>query len=182
MMRLVFIHGPPAVGKLTVARELAQLTGLPLFHNHLAVDVLTPLFEFGSPSFVRLRELIWLSVFQETAKNEISLIFTFAPERTVRPSFVQDTISTVEARGGVVHFVRLTCDAREAERRLTSPSRTEFGKLKSLDQYRALTRAGAFDYPELPAALTVDTGALSPREAAVTIRAFLARAASPARD
>src|ERR1044071_3119830 len=77
-MRLIFIHGPPAVGKLTVARELAELTGLPLFHNHLAVDVLTPVFEFGSPSFVKRRELIWLSVFQEAAKNDVSLIFTFA--------------------------------------------------------------------------------------------------------
>ncbi len=177
-MRLVFIHGPPAVGKLTVARELAELTGLPLFHNHLAVDVLTPLFEFGSASFVKLRELIWLSVFQEAAKNDVSLIFTFAPERTVRPSFIQDTITTIEARGGVVHFVRLTCDAGEIEHRLTSPSRTEFGKLQSLDQYQTLTRAGAFDYPELPAGLTIDTGAVSPREAAVAIRSFLARAAA----
>jgi hypothetical protein len=177
-MRLIFIYGPPAVGKLTVARELAELTGLPLFHNHLAVDVLTPLFEFGSPSFVKLRELIWLSVFQEAAKNDVSLIFTFAPERTVRPSFIQDTITTIEARGGVVHFVRLTCAAGEIEQRLATPSRAEFGKLQSLDQYQALTRAGAFDYPELPAALTIDTGAVSPREAAVTIRAFLARQAA----
>ncbi len=177
-MRLIFIHGPPAVGKLTVARELAELTGLPLFHNHLAVDVLTPLFEFGSPSFVKLRELIWLSVFQEAAKNDVSLIFTFAPERTVRPSFIQDTITTIEARGGVVHFVRLTCDAGEIEHRLTSPSRAEFGKLQSPDQYQTLTRAGAFDYPELPAGLTIDTGAVSPREAAVAIRSFLARAAA----
>jgi len=166
------------VGKLTVARELAELTGLPLFHNHLAVDVLTPLFEFGSPSFVKLRELIWLSVFQEAAKNDVSLIFTFAPERTVRPSFIQDTITTIEARGGVVHFVRLTCDAGEIEHRLTSPSRAEFGKLQSPDQYQTLTRAGAFDYPELPAGLTIDTGAVSPREAAVAIRSFLARAAA----
>ena len=177
-MRLIFIHGPPAVGKLTVARELAELTGLPLFHNHLAVDVLTPLFEFGSASFVKLRELIWLSVFQEAAKNDLSLIFTFAPERTVRPSFIQDTITTIEARGGVVQFVRLTCDAGNIERRLTSPSRAEFGKLQSLDQYRTLTRAGAFDYPELPAGLTIDTGAVSPREAAVAIRSFLAREAA----
>ncbi|HXG97414.1 MAG TPA: hypothetical protein VNJ06_09945 [Gemmatimonadales bacterium] len=177
-MRLIFIHGPPAVGKLTVARELAELTGLPLFHNHLAVDVLTPLFEFGSASFVKLRELIWLSVFQEAAKNDRSLIFTFAPERTVRPSFIEDTITTIEARGGVVHFVRLTCDAGDIERRLTSPSRAEFGKLQSLDQYQTLTRAGAFDYPELPAVLTIDTGAVSPREAAVAIRSFLAREAA----
>ena len=161
-----------------MARELAELTGLPLFHNHLVVDVLTPLFEFGSASFVKLRELIWLSVFQEAAKNDVSLIFTFAPERTVRPSFVQDTITTVEARGGVVHFVRLTCDAGQIEQRLTSASRAEFGKLQSLDQYQALTRAGAFDYPELPAVLTIDTGAVSPREAAAAIRVFLAREAA----
>jgi len=177
-VRLIFIHGPPAVGKLTVARELAELTGLPLFHNHLAVDVLTPLFEFGSASFVKLRELIWLSVFQEAAKHDVSLIFTFAPERTVRPSFIRDTITTIEERGGVVHFIRLTCVAGEIEQRLTSPSRAEFGKLQSLDQYQTLTRAGAFDYPELPAVLTIDTGALSPREAAVAIRSFLAREAA----
>jgi len=37
-MKLVFIYGPPASGKLTVARELATLTGYRLFHNHLIVD------------------------------------------------------------------------------------------------------------------------------------------------
>ena len=39
-MKLVVLHGPPAVGKLTVARELARLTGWRLFHNHLVVDAL----------------------------------------------------------------------------------------------------------------------------------------------
>src|SRR3712207_8263459 len=32
---LLFLHGPPAVGKLTVARRVAELTGWRLFHNHL---------------------------------------------------------------------------------------------------------------------------------------------------
>lgn len=49
-MRLVFIHGPAASGKLTVAKELAALTGYPLFHNHLIVDALLAVFPFGSPS------------------------------------------------------------------------------------------------------------------------------------
>ena len=56
-MNLVFIHGPAASGKLTVARELARLTGFGVFHNHLVVDSLTPVFEFGSEPFRRLREL-----------------------------------------------------------------------------------------------------------------------------
>jgi tRNA A37 N6-isopentenylltransferase MiaA len=33
-MELLFIYGPAAVGKLTIGRELAKLTGYRLFHNH----------------------------------------------------------------------------------------------------------------------------------------------------
>jgi tRNA uridine 5-carbamoylmethylation protein Kti12 len=54
-MRLVFIYGLPATGKLTVARELSSLTGFRLFHNHLAVDLLLSLFDFESEPFVALR-------------------------------------------------------------------------------------------------------------------------------
>ncbi len=39
---LVYLYGPPAVGKLTVATELQRLTGFRLFHNHLTVDALRP--------------------------------------------------------------------------------------------------------------------------------------------
>ena len=34
-MKHLFLYGAPAVGKLTVAKELADLTGYKLFHNHL---------------------------------------------------------------------------------------------------------------------------------------------------
>ncbi len=43
-MRLVFIYGPPGVGKLTVATALATLTGYRLCHNHLTVNLVTALF------------------------------------------------------------------------------------------------------------------------------------------
>jgi tRNA uridine 5-carbamoylmethylation protein Kti12 len=36
-VKLIFISGMPAVGKLTVAQELAKLTGYRPFHNHLTV-------------------------------------------------------------------------------------------------------------------------------------------------
>ena len=71
-MKLIFIYGMPATGKLTVARELANMTGLKLFHNHLVVDLLLSTFEFGSEPFVELREEIWLSVFRQACRKQFA--------------------------------------------------------------------------------------------------------------
>jgi chloramphenicol 3-O-phosphotransferase len=174
-MKLVFIHGAPAVGKLSVARELATLTGFRLFHNHLTVDLVSSVFPFGSEPFVLLREQVWLSVFSETAKNDISLIFTFNPESTVRERFIDDTVRVVESAGGQVYFVELTCAQGELERRIEDPSRKEFGKLCSIEQYRALAAAGAFHFRELPTGLSLDTTHSSPADTAALIEKYLSR-------
>ena len=58
-MKLVFIYGPPAAGKLTIARKVAEKAGLALFHNHLIVDAVGAVFPFGSEHFKRLREKFW---------------------------------------------------------------------------------------------------------------------------
>jgi hypothetical protein len=172
-MKLIILHGPPAVGKLAVARELAALTGFRLFHNHLTVDLVTSLFPFGTPAFIQLREQIWLAAFAEAARQDMSLIFTFNPERTVRNRFIDDTIQIVQANSGSVVFVELTCAETELERRMEDDSRKEFGKLASLDQYRSLRDAGAFEFPKLPAGLTVDTSNNSPTATAKLIAEYV---------
>jgi len=172
-MRLVFLHGAPAVGKLTVARELAMLTGLRLFHNHLTVDLVSSLFSFGSEAFILLREQIWLAAFGEAARQQLSLIFTFNPERTVRERFIQDVIEAVESAGGKVIFVELTCAEAELEQRLDDASRKEFGKLISVEQYRSLRDAGAFHFPTLPNEISLDTTRLSPADTARLISEYL---------
>jgi hypothetical protein len=173
-MMLLFIHGAPAVGKLTVARELSQLTGFPLFHNHLTVDLVSSLFAFGTPPFVSLREQIWLAAFEEAARNDLSLIFTFNPERTVNEEFIQKTIDVVEKAGGRLVFVELTCSQDEFERRLEQPSRKEFGKLTSLEQYRSLKSEGAFEFPKLPSDISIDTTNQSPADSALLINEYVA--------
>ena len=173
-MKLVFLHGAPAVGKLTVARELAALTNFRLFHNHLTVDLVSSLFPFGSEPFILLREQIWLAAFAEAARNNVSLIFTFNPERTVRERFIQDVIDVVEAAGGKVIFVELTCAEEELEQRIEDASRKEFGKLTSLEQYRSLQDAGAFQFPKLPNGISVDTTSQLPAASARFISEYLA--------
>ncbi len=173
-MKLVFIHGAPAVGKLTVARELAELSGFRLFHNHLTVDLLSSVFAFGSEPFVLIREQIWLSTFREAARYNVSLIFTFNPERTVRERFIKDAIEVVESAGGKIIFVELTCAEDELERRLENPSRKEFGKLASVEHYRSLKDSGAFLFPKLPNGLSLDTTNQSPADSARLISEYLA--------
>jgi hypothetical protein len=174
VMKLVFLHGPPAVGKLTVARELARLTGFRLFHNHLTVDLVSSLFPFGSGPFIRLREQIWLAAFAEAGRNDTSLIFTFNPERTVRERFIQDMHDVVESAGGKVVFVELACAEDELERRIEDASRKEFGKLASVEQYRTLKDAGAFHFPKLPNGLSLDTTNRLPVDSALLISEYIA--------
>ena len=174
-MRLIFLHGLPGVGKLTVARELARLTGYKLFHNHLTVDLVGSVFEFGSRPFVELRESIWLAVFTRAAEEHLAgLIFTFAHDRTVSSSFIADTQKAVESAGGRVSFVELRCAAEELERRLVEPSRRDFGKLDSVAQFRELKDGGAFDGSGIPAGgLVVETDGVSAAEAAAEIFSWM---------
>ena len=174
-MKLVFIHGAPAVGKLSVARELANRTGFRLFHNHLTVDLVTSLFPFGSEPFINLREQIWLDAFTEAAQQNVSLIFTFNPERTVRLRFVDDVQQAVKINGGEVVFVELICSEAELEKRMEDDSRKEFGKLASVELYRSLKDAGAFEYPKLPNGLSLDTTSSSPTATAELIAEHIAR-------
>src|SRR5450432_2078261 len=74
-MRLIFLFGQVASGKLTVAKALAAKTGYALFHNHLIVDAVADVFPFGSDEFIRLREQLWLEVIQAAVERGRSIIF-----------------------------------------------------------------------------------------------------------
>ncbi len=45
-MKFVLLFGSQAVGKMEVGQELSKITDLKLFHNHMTIDLLEPLF-FG---------------------------------------------------------------------------------------------------------------------------------------
>jgi hypothetical protein len=169
-MKLVFIFGPAASGKLTVARELSALTGLPLFHNHLVVDAVAAVFPFGSPQFIRLRGQMWMTMFEEAARAQRSLIFTFAPEPTVPEDFPERVRELVASHGGEVVFIQLEVAQEIQEARIGDESRRKFGKLVSLDLLRELRPAFEACEARMPeAALAVDTGLAPPVVAALQI-------------
>ncbi|MBV2151022.1 shikimate kinase [Sphingobium sp. AS12] len=171
---LVFLYGLAAAGKLTIARIVADQTELALFHNHLVVDAVAALFPFGSPEFVRLRERFWIEAMIAAIDAGRSLIFTFTPEPSVAPDFPQRLQSLVEAAGGEMRFIALTVAADVQDGRIADPGRAAFGKLRSLDLLCAIRADCDRCMAAMPApSLTLDTGLMSPEQAAERIVALL---------
>lgn len=168
-MDLIFLHGRAAAGKLTIARELSNRVGYPVFHNHLVVDLLTTVFTFGSEPFVRLREQMWTSVFADAARAGTSIIFTFAPDSTVPLGFPRRVQAIVEDAGGRVCFVRLLVSEDEQERRVATDSRREFHKLADVNTLRR-TRTADVTAEQPPAQLEIDTDSSDAATAAAAIR------------
>jgi hypothetical protein len=166
-MYVVFIHGSAATGKYTIGALLSEETGLPLFHNHLAVDAARALFDFGSLPFKKMRATIWLAAFSEAAAAGRSFIFTFHPEASVEPDLISELTQVVTAVGGRVFFVELTCSRKTILERLTGTSRLKFGKLSDPDLYCEIEEKGGFEFPVMPPALvTIDTDDTAPDDAA----------------
>lgn len=170
-MKLIFIYGPPGAGKLTVAQELARITGYKLFHNHLTVDLVLAVFDFGTKPFIELREKIWMLVFQEAkAEGVAGVIFTFAPEASVPHHFIPDVIKLIEDGRNTIHFVELTCSPEELRKRIVNPSRSTYAKGMSPDNVERYYQRDSL----IPTAVherkfTIDNTELAPRETAIRI-------------
>jgi len=76
-MKLVFILGSVAVGKMTVGQELTKITKLQLLHNHLMYDLLIEHFgeDFASHAADNLKDVIY-EKYSET--DNYGLIITLA--------------------------------------------------------------------------------------------------------
>jgi shikimate kinase len=169
-MRLVFMYGPPASGKLTVATELAKLTGFRLFDNHVSIKFVQSIFEFGTKTFQRLTSKYRLEMLEEAAKEDFDTIFTFVYSRGEDDHFVKQVLHRVRSHGGRVCFVRLYCDRKELVRRLKSSQRRKTGKVASARMLNDLFRKYDLDQ-EIPfgKSLSIDTTTASSRRAARSI-------------
>lgn len=126
-MKFVLIFGPQAVGKMTVGQELASLTKLKLFHNHMTIELLEPLFSF-SPEMWRLSTLFRKEIFKTAAERNLEgLIFTYvwAFDQQEDWDFVDQTCEIFESRGAEIYFVELEAEIEERLERNKSPHRLE---------------------------------------------------------
>ena len=133
-MKLIFLHGAPAVGKLTVAKALLRLVPARLMDNHANVDLARTVFDFGVPGFWELVHASRCVALHAAAKHGVPLLVTTYcyAEPHDRPA-LEEFEAIIGQYGGELLPVYLYCSRDEAMRRVGNPDRVERGKLSSAE-------------------------------------------------
>jgi hypothetical protein len=102
-MHLIYLHGPPAAGKYTIAKELATRAGCGVLHNHQTIDLARSFFEFGSPPFwalVRELRLTCLRAMAEAATRPV--IYTSCYDHPADLEFYEVMERITHASGAIL--------------------------------------------------------------------------------
>lgn len=74
-MKLLFLFGDGAVGKMTVGQELCKITDFRLFHNHMTIEPVLDVFGYFSYQTIKkIRDIIFEDF---AASDNYGMIFTF---------------------------------------------------------------------------------------------------------
>jgi len=143
-MKLVIIFGPPAVGKLTVGRELAKRCGFRILHKQEIFDLLDDFFFFGTTEYRQADEGIREMIIETAAtlKHIKGLVMTFVwAFNDVRDqSFVERVLKISKRKKMPVYFVELQSSETERKARVKSATRKEMNKVATVKGLAALEK------------------------------------------
>ncbi len=178
-MKLVFLIGNGAVGKMTVGQELMKLTGLRLFHNHMTIEPVIEVFGYYNGTVVsKMRQII----FEEFAKSDnYGMIFTYmwAFDQQSDWDSVERVTNIFKEQGAEVYYVELVASQEvrlkrnETENRLknkASKRDLEASReriLRQDEKYRLESYEGEVPYENY---IKIDNTNLSPEEVARMIQ------------
>ena len=170
-MEILFLYGPPAAGKLTVAEKLSKLTGYKIFHNHLTVDFAIQFFPWGSSEYGELVGATRLKVLELAAKTKGNgLIITYCYGHPEDLPFIKKMCRIVKSADSKIYFYQILCDQEELFNRARSKTRAKYKKIRSPKVLRQILNNVDL-YTPIPGVknLPVDTTKLSAARAAKLI-------------
>jgi len=175
-MNLIFIYGPPAAGKLTVAKELSKQTNYKLFHNHLTYDTAYSLFgdDVYSKAFKECCENLRIIAIKEAVKYDVNMIFTFVYDHKNDHNFVKKISSIVERAGGKIYFICLNPSLETIKKRVVAENRKIYKKVSSQEELD--TFINHYDiYSTIPdvKSYTINNTLLAPQDVAQEILTYM---------
>jgi len=126
-MHFLLLCGPPAVGKMTIGREIASRTGFKLFHNHHSIEFALNYFDFGDPEFAELNEGLRQLVFSTVAKSQqlsgfiFTLVWAFNEQEDW--DYVRDLVNRFTNNGWTFSVVELYAPLKIRHERNKTPLR-----------------------------------------------------------
>ena len=133
-MKLIFLHGAPATGKLTVAKALLSIVPGRLLDNHAAIDFARTMFEFGAPGFWDLIHQVRLAALEAAAHNGISLVVvTFCYSDPTDLPYFEEFERLMYRTCGELLPVFLHCSDEEIARRIGNADRVQRQKTSSME-------------------------------------------------
>jgi hypothetical protein len=131
------IFGPPAVGKMAVGMKLAEKLNFKLFHNHMTIEPLIRIFDYGTSEFSKLDKEFRFKIFEEFSKSNLKgLIFTFVWALDIEDdkNYVEEIAKIFTSRNRKVCFIELESDLNtRLQRNKTELRLTEKPSKRSLD-------------------------------------------------
>lgn len=173
-MNFIFIYGPSAVGKLTVAKELAKITKYTLIDNHKTIDFITEYFPFGSASFIRLNDIIKASIYSELISKDSSFIVTYCfTGKEDDKQYISKLFREFRQRKIRICLVRLECPEKELLKRVRMDSRKETKKLTSRKKLKERLKRNNY-YSNVPnyESLVIDNTSKSAKAVANLIKKY----------
>ncbi|MFK8005867.1 MAG: hypothetical protein AB8H03_05835 [Saprospiraceae bacterium] len=179
-MKFVIIFGPSAVGKMSVGKALADQTGLKLYHNHMSIEAVRPVFDFGTPEFNRLVELHRIEMFKAAAKSDLEgLIFTFvwALDLPKEFEYINRAVKIFEEQNAEIFYIELEASLKtrlvrnkHEIRLLEKPSKRDMEVAESIlyyeQKYQLNTTGGEFDNQNY---MKINNEKLTPEEVAKSV-------------
>lgn len=164
---MVFIYGPPAVGKLTVAKDLAALTSFRFFINHQASDPVQSIIDFEKDPhlFRKVSNDVKNLILERAVDIGLpGLIMTFCYSRPDSDYNLKQTMNMLEKKGADMSFIKLYCDNKELYRRVEDPSRKLYSvrKLSNITDLRdAIEKHGFMEEIPYVNSLSIDNTSIS---------------------
>lgn len=127
-MKFILIFWPQAVWKMTVWKELAEITWMKLFHNHMTIELVNPLFSYATPTWKRLVKLFREEIFKEAAKSDLKwLIFTYVWDFDAENdnNYVNNICEIFSKENAEIYFVELEANVQTRLERNNTEYRLE---------------------------------------------------------
>ena len=145
---------------MVVGKELSKQTGFKLLHNHMTIELLIQLFDYGTPKFLKLNAEFRRRIFEEVATSDLpGFIFTYVWDFNQKneKDFIEFISSLFRKNKWEVYYVELVASLEERLKRnkskvrlIEKPSKrdTELSekRLIAMDSKHKMNTDGKFYY------------------------------------